>query len=69
MNHSDGGKGSSPRPFSISEDEYAKRWAETFGKNKKIKKCPNCGSESFDTLLSSVNTWHRCCECTHEWDL
>lgn len=27
---SDGGKGSSPRPFSVSQDEYAKRWDAIF---------------------------------------
>lgn len=29
---SDGGKGSSPRPFSVSNEEYAKRWEAIFGK-------------------------------------
>lgn len=28
---SDGGKGSSPRPLSISNEEYAKRWDAIFG--------------------------------------
>lgn len=32
MNKSDGGKGSSPRPFSISEEEYARRWDAIFGR-------------------------------------
>ena len=27
---SDGGKGSKPRPFSISQDEYDKRWDAIF---------------------------------------
>lgn len=26
----DGGKGSSPRPFSVSHDEYSKRWDAIF---------------------------------------
>jgi hypothetical protein len=26
----DGGKGSSPRPFSVTQDEYAKRWDMIF---------------------------------------
>ena len=34
MNHSDGGKGSSPRPFSISNEEYAKRWDVIFGRDE-----------------------------------
>ena len=33
MNHSDGGKGSKPRPYSISQDEYDKRWDAIFGKD------------------------------------
>lgn len=34
MNHSDGGKGSSPRPFSISNEEYAQRWDAIFGRDE-----------------------------------
>ena len=30
---SDGGKGSSPRPFSVSDDEYKKRWDMIFGRD------------------------------------
>lgn len=33
MNHSDGGKGSKPRPFSVSQDEYDKRWDAIFGRD------------------------------------
>ena len=32
---SNGGKGSSPRPFSVSNEEYAKRWDAIFGKDLK----------------------------------
>ena len=32
MKMSDGGKGSSPRPFSVSEEEYAQKWERIFGK-------------------------------------
>jgi hypothetical protein len=32
MKQSDGGKGSSPRPFSVSNEEYAKRWEAIFGR-------------------------------------
>ena len=31
---SDGGKGSTPRPFSVSNEEYAKRWEAIFGRDK-----------------------------------
>jgi hypothetical protein len=29
------GKGSKPRPYSISQEEYADRWQAAFGKKKK----------------------------------
>jgi hypothetical protein len=29
------GKGSAPRPYSVSQDEYANRWDAIFGKDKK----------------------------------
>lgn len=32
MKQSDVGKGSSPRPFSVSNEEYAKRWEAIFGR-------------------------------------
>ena len=31
---SDGGKGSKPRPLSVSEAEYASRWDAIFGRDK-----------------------------------
>lgn len=31
---SDGGKGSTPRPFSVSNEEYASRWDAIFGRDK-----------------------------------
>ena len=31
---SDGGKGSSPRPFSVSQDEWDNRWDAIFGRDK-----------------------------------
>jgi hypothetical protein len=34
MSKSDGGKGSTPRPFSVSEQEYAERWNAIFGRDK-----------------------------------
>lgn len=35
----DGGKGSKPRPFSVSNEEYAQRWDAIFGKDdaKEVK--------------------------------
>jgi hypothetical protein len=42
---SDGGKGSAPRPFSVSQEEYDNRFEAIFGKKKKEFKweCPKCG--------------------------
>jgi hypothetical protein len=37
---SDGGKGSKPRPLSVSEEEYATRWDAIFGRDQ-----PNPDSE------------------------
>jgi hypothetical protein len=34
---SDGGKGSSPRPLSVSNEEYANRWDAIFGTDQKRK--------------------------------
>ena len=48
---SDGGKGSSPRPFSVSNAEYAARWDTIFGKeveSAEVKK-------EIDELLYGVN--------------
>ena len=32
---SDGGKGSSPRPYSVTHDEYSNRWDAIFGRDLK----------------------------------
>ncbi len=34
---SDGGKGSSPRPFSVAQAEYEARWDAIFGRDKEDK--------------------------------
>ena len=34
---SDGGKGSSPRPYSVSNKEYANRWDAIFNREKREK--------------------------------
>ena len=31
----DGGKGSSPRPYSVSQEQFADNWEKIFGKKKK----------------------------------
>ena len=42
---SDGGKGSRPRPFSVSQQEFDNRWDTIFGKKKKTD------SEKFDEAI------------------
>jgi hypothetical protein len=37
---SDGGKGSKPRPFSVINKEYAKRWDVIFGRDLDNKPTP-----------------------------
>jgi hypothetical protein len=34
MSKSDGGKGSSPRPFSVAQEQYEARWDMIFGRDK-----------------------------------
>jgi hypothetical protein len=48
---SDGGKGSKPRPLSVSQEEYDNRWDNIFGRDK--PKEDNTGTsknEYYDTL-------------------
>ena len=37
MSKSDGGKGSSPRPFSVTQAEYEARWDAIFGRDRDDK--------------------------------
>ena len=47
---SDGGKGSAPRPFSVSHDEYANRWDAIFQRDLKEEKAEDeSKSSSGDT--------------------
>jgi hypothetical protein len=40
---SDGGKGSKPRPFSVSNADYAARWDAIFGRDLPTERgCPPC---------------------------
>jgi hypothetical protein len=48
----DGGKGSKPRPFSVSQKEYDERWDAIFGRD--VKKDEKVKNES-----SSNNTNNR----------
>ena len=46
---SDGGKGSSPRPFSVSQEEYNNRWDAIFSRDLKEEKDDESKSGSSDT--------------------
>ena len=51
---SDGGKGSKPRPFCVSQEEYDNRWDNIFGRDKP-KEEDNTGTrinEYYDTLTT-----------------
>lgn len=45
---SDGGKGSSPRPFSVTDEEYSERWNAIFRDGK--KELREEGSKELDEL-------------------
>ena len=52
MSMSDGGKGSPPRPFSVTQEEYSKRWDMIFGRDLKDdseKEKESLTEESLDT--------------------
>lgn len=42
---SDGGKGSRPRPFSVSQEEFDNRWENIFGKKNKSEEKENTADE------------------------
>jgi hypothetical protein len=70
----DGGKGSSPRPFSVSQDEYNKRWDAIFGRDLEEEtteeveehddddslRCVRCGG--VDTMYVAPNGIYRVCD-------
>jgi len=67
-------KGSTPRPFSVANEEYANRWDAIFARNKKLTACPKCGSEEYDSCSTPVgagdpsHTYCVCTSCHHEFD-
>lgn len=71
---SDGGKGSSPRPFSVTQEQYASNWDAIFNKNKGVMaERPNAaawkadgsdngheGSNPSDTAKKSCGNCGKC---------
>jgi hypothetical protein len=54
----DGGKGSSPRPFSISQDEYEKRWDAIFQRDLKEDNTGTNKNE-FQDVLSTEDCFDK----------
>ena len=52
---SDGGKGSRPRPFSVSNEEYARRWDAIFQRDVKEEE-KNTDSEEDKTTRYNEET-------------
>jgi len=48
---SDGGKGSNPRPFSVSNQEYANRFDAIFRKDKRVEEDQKIEDEAFDAII------------------
>jgi len=44
---SDGGKGSIPRPFNVSNEEYANRWDAIFARDKRTEEDQKIEDEAF----------------------
>lgn len=38
--HGEAGKGDTPRPFSVTQEEWAKRWEQAFGKPENVRYGP-----------------------------
>ena len=45
---SDGGKGSKPRPYSVSQEEYDNRWEAIFGRDKQKESTDNLQKQLSD---------------------
>jgi hypothetical protein len=50
---SDGGKGSSPRPFSVDQSTFENNWELAFGKKEKKHESSSMEQESVSVLRSS----------------
>jgi hypothetical protein len=52
---SDGGKGSKPRPYSVSDQEYAARWDAIFARDSEIDKPTRNNQETQDAQNFKVD--------------
>jgi hypothetical protein len=60
---SDGGKGSSPRPFSVSQDEYNKRWDAIFQRDEVTGRDLKEEEEPEEVLEEDEDDSLRCVRC------
>jgi hypothetical protein len=70
MSKHDGGKGSRPRPFSVSNQDYAERWDAIFGRTQR---CPKCESEELTrgqgVVAGAQRSYEQCLNCGHVWGM
>lgn len=45
------GKGSAPRPLSVSNEDYAKRWDAIFHRDPKVVDDSKAEDEAFDSIM------------------
>lgn len=80
---SDGGKGSTPRPYSVSQEQFASNWDAIFGKKSKEQSdtkydcfCYNCNKDrkdesgNFPYVLTRMIVCPKCGNkrCPHSTD-
>jgi hypothetical protein len=58
MNNNSAGKGSSPRPFSVSQDEYERRWDAIFQRDLKEDNTGTTKNE-FQDILSTEECFDK----------
>ena len=56
---SDGGKGSAPRPFSVSQAEYESRWDVIFGRDQKEDNTGVQKTEYYDIMTTEQALVHE----------
>ena len=56
------GKGSNPRPFSVTKEEFESNWDKIFSKEKELQSiCPKCGAIAEECSSDNVD-----CEITKQ---
>jgi hypothetical protein len=55
---SDGGKGSAPRPFSVSRDQYSNNY-DTIFRSKKVENNTGTDKNEYYDILSTEEALHR----------